>query len=177
MATFFLDLSVLTLYNNLHDASHFYKEIKMKKILIATAVALAATAASAAEFGVTANRDYAGANRNGTGITIGEKFGKVGVTAGFERTTAGTNDQDRLSLVAGYDIARFGQMTIAPKLGVAHLNNQTGADGYAMTVGIGAAVPLNKTVSLTADIARQYGQDRVAAFDGDRVTVGLRFKF
>lgn len=149
----------------------------MKKILIATAVALAATAVTAAEFGVTATRDYAGANRNGTGITIGEKFGKIGVTAGFERTTAGNNDQDRLSLTTGYDIARVGQMTIAPKLGVAHLNNQAGADGYAMTVGVGASVPLNKSVSLTADVARQYGQDRVAAFDGNRVTVGLRYKF
>lgn len=149
----------------------------MKKILIATAVALAATAVTAAEIGVTATRDYAGTDRNGGGITLGEKFGKVGITAGFERSTAGTNDQDRLSLVAGYDVAKVGQMTIAPKLGVAHLNNQTGADGYAMTVGIGAAVPLNKTVSLTADVARQYGQDRVQAFDGNRVTVGLRYKF
>ena len=149
----------------------------MKKILIATAVALAATAVTAADIGVTATRDYAGDNRNGAGITLGEKFGKVGVTAGFERTTAGNNDQDRLSLTAGYDIARFGQLTIAPKLGVAHLNNQRGADGYAMTVGVGASVPLNKSVSLTADVARQYGQDRVAAFDGNRVTVGLRYKF
>ena len=149
----------------------------MKKILIATAVALAATAATAAEFGITTTRDYAGVNRNGTGITVGEKFGKIGVTAGFERTTAGTNDQDRLSLVAGYDIAKVGSVTVAPKVGVAHLNNQTGADGYAMTVGVGASVPVTKQVSLTADVARQYGQDRVAAFDGNRVTVGLRYKF
>ncbi len=149
----------------------------MKKILIATAVALAATAASAAEVGVTTTRDYAGTDRNGFGVTLGEKFGKVGVTAGFERTTQGTNDQNRLSLVTGYDVAKVGPVTISPKLGIAHLDNQFGADGYAMTVGVGASVPLNRKVNLGLDVARQYGQDRVAAFDGNRVTVGLRFKF
>ena len=35
----------------------------MKKILIATAIALAATAASALEVGVTAARDYSGADK------------------------------------------------------------------------------------------------------------------
>lgn len=149
----------------------------MKKIAIASLIALAATAASALEVGVHATRDYAGVDRNGTGITIGEKFGRVGLTAGFERFTAGTNDQDRLSLVAGYDVAKVSKITITPKVGVAHLNNQSGADGYAMTVGVGASLPLNKQVSLTADVARQYGQDRVQSFDGDRVSVGLKYRF
>jgi hypothetical protein len=77
----------------------------MKKIAIASLIALAATTASALEVGVTTTREYIGTNSNGAGITVGEKFGKVGVTAGFERFTAGTNDQDRYSLVAGYDVA------------------------------------------------------------------------
>jgi outer membrane autotransporter protein len=166
----------------------------MKKILIATAVALAATAASALEVGITQTRDYSTTaevscgfiigpstcpkqDRNGTGITVGEKFGKVGLTAGFERFTAGGNDQDRLSLVAGYDVAKVGPFTVTPKVGVAHLNNQRGADGYAMTAGVGATFPVTKKLNLGLDVARQYGQDRVAAFDGDRVTVGLRYKF
>ncbi len=149
----------------------------MKKIAIASLFALAATATSAAEFGVTMTRDYAGTDRNGGGVSLGQKFGKVGVTAGFERTTAGNNDQDRLSLVAGYDAAKLGAVTITPKVGVAHLNNQTGADGYAMTVGVGATLPLTKTVSLGVDVARQYGQDRVQTFDGNRVTAGVRYSF
>jgi len=166
----------------------------MKKFAIATAIALAATAASAVEVGVTATRDYSksadvdcgfvvgpsscpGQNRNAAGITLGQSFGKVGVTAGFERFTRGTNDQDRYSLVAGYDVAKLGPVTVTPKVGVAYLNNQTGEDGYAMTVGVGASVPVTKQVSLTADVARQYGQDRVQAFDGNRVTVGVKYKF
>jgi outer membrane autotransporter protein len=150
----------------------------MKKIAIASIIALAATAASALEIGVVGTRDYSGVeNRNGAGVTLGNTYGKVGVTAGFERATKGDNDQDRYSLVAGYDAARLGPVTVTPKVGVAYLNNQVGENGYAMTVGLGASVPVTKQVSLTADVARQYGQDRVTQFDGNRVTVGLKYRF
>jgi outer membrane autotransporter protein len=150
----------------------------MKKFAIASIIALAATAASALEVGVTTTRDHSGAtDRTGSGVTISDKSGKVGLTAGFERFTAGTNDQDRFSLVAGYDVAKFGPVTVTPKLGAAYLNNQRGADGYAMTVGVGASMPVTKQVSLGLDVARQYGQDRVNQFDGNRVTVGLAYKF
>ena len=150
----------------------------MKKIAIASLIALAATAASALEVGVIATRDYSGEpNRNGAGLTVGEKFGKVGVTAGFERFTKGSNDQDRYSLVAGYDVAKVGTFTVTPKVGVAYLNNQTGSDGYAMTVGAGVSTPLTKQISLGLDVARQYGQKRVESSDGNTVTVGVSYKF
>ena len=150
----------------------------MKKFAIASILAIAATAASAVEVGVTATRDYSGAeNRNGGGITLGQTYGKVGATAGFERFTKGANDQDRYSLVAGYDVAKIGSVTVTPKVGVAYLNNQTGEDGYAMTVGVGARFPVTKQVSVGLDVARQYGQDRVNSFDGNRVTAGVVYKF
>ena len=149
----------------------------MKKIAIASLIALAATTASALEVGVTTTREYIGTNSNGAGITVGEKFGKVGVTAGFERFTAGTNDQDRYSLVAGYDVAKIGTATVAVKTGAAYLNNQTGSNGYAMTIGAGVSVPVTKQVSIGLDVARQYGQDRVSQFDGNRVTAGVNYRF
>ena len=149
----------------------------MKKIAIASLIALAATTASALEVGVTTTREYIGTNSNGAGITVGEKFGKVGVTAGFERFTAGTNDQDRYSLVAGYDVAQIGTATVAVKTGAAYLNNQTGSNGYAMTIGAGVSVPVTKQVSIGLDVARQYGQDRVSQFDGNRVTAGVNYRF
>jgi outer membrane autotransporter protein len=149
----------------------------MKKFAIATILAASAMSASALEVGVTGTRDYASTDRNGYGLTVGESFGKVGVTAGFDRFTSGANDQDRYSVVAGYDVAKFGPVTVTPKVGAAYLNNQTGADGYAMTVGVGASVPVTKQVSIGLDVARQYGQDRVSQFDGNRVTAGVRYKF
>lgn len=149
----------------------------MKKIAIASLIALAATAASAAEIGITGTRDYSGTDRNFVGVTLGQSFGKLGVTGGFERSTVTNNDQDRFSVVAGYDVAKVGPVTVTPKIGAAYLNNQTGADGYAMTVGLGASVPVTKQISVGLDVARQYGQDRVSQFDGTRVTAGVRYKF
>lgn len=149
----------------------------MKKFAIATAIALAATAASALEVGVTTARDYAGDNRNAAGFTVGQKFGAVTMTAGFDRATLGTNDQDRYSVVAGVNVAKLGPVTVGVRAGGAYLNNQTGADGYAAVVGVGASVPVTKQVSLTVDVTRQYGQDRVQSFDGDRVTAGLKYRF
>lgn len=179
----------------------------MKKILIASAIAIAATAASAMEVGVTAGTNFAksngtdcgfvvgpstctqGVDRTEYGVTVGEKFGRVGITAGFARSNGGSSItqptdgaykdqvQDRYSLVAGYDIAKIATITITPKLGVAYLNNARDTDGYAMTVGVGANIPVTKQVSLTADVARQYGQDRVNQFNGTRITAGLKYSF
>ena len=149
----------------------------MKKLVLATAIALAATAASALEVGVTATRDYSGDNRNFGGVTIGQHYGKLSATLGAERSSVGGNDQNRFSLVGGYDVAKIGQITVTPRLGVAYLNNQVGDNGYAMTVGVGASVPVTKQVSLGLAVDRQYGQDRVQQFDGNRVTVGAKYSF
>jgi opacity protein-like surface antigen len=149
----------------------------MKKTLIATLVALA-TAASATEIGVTTTRDYSGAaDRTGYGITLGEKYGTMGVTAGVERFVQGSNDQNRYSLVVGNDIAKLGPVTVTPKIGVAYLDNQTTKDGYAMTVGAGASMPVATKVTLGLDVARQIGQNSVSQFNGNRVTVGLKYGF
>ena len=68
-------------------------------------------------------------------------------------------------------------MTVAVKGGAAYLNNQTGQDGYAALVGVGASLPVAKKVALTLDATRQIGQDRVNSFDGNRVTAGVKFSF
>lgn len=150
----------------------------MKKFAIASIIALAATAASALELGVSTTRDYSGAqSRNGAGLSLTERFGGLGVTAGFDRFSKGANDQDRYSVVAGYDVLKAGAFTVTPKLGVAYLNNQTGNDGYAATIGAGVSTPLTKTVSVGLDVARQYGQSRVKSSDGNTVSVGLGYKF
>jgi hypothetical protein len=150
----------------------------MKNLAIVTILALSAATASALEVGVSTTADYSGINKStGYGLTLSKPVGAFGVTAGFDRFTAGNNDQDRYSLVTGYDIAKFSGVTLTPKLGVAYLNNQSSRDGYAMTVGVGASMPLTKTLSLSVDFARQYGQDRVKSSDGNTVTTGLAYRF
>jgi len=155
----------------------FKRKNYMKKFAIATMIALVATTASALEVGITTARDYAGTDRNATGVTVGEKFGAVTLTAGFDRSIQGANDQDRFSLVAGYNVAKLGPVSVAVKGGAAYLNNQTGQDGYAALIGVGASLPINKNMALTVDATRQHGQDRVNSFDGNRVTAGVKYSF
>jgi outer membrane autotransporter protein len=156
----------------------FLRGKNMKKIAIASIIALAATAASALEISTSAVRDYSGnPDRNGAGLSLTKRYGAVGVTAGVNSFTKGPNDQDRYSVIAGYDVAKVGAFTVTPKLGVAYLDNRTSQDGYAMTVGAGVSTPITKNVTLGLDVARQYGQDRVQAFDGNTVAVGLSYKF
>lgn len=149
----------------------------MKKLLIATTIALAAASASALELGVTAARDYAGDGRNAAGITLGQKYGAFGVTAGFDRATRGDVDQNRYTLVGSYDVATLGPVTVAGKVGVAYLDNQVGENGYAALAGVGATMPITKSIAATADFTRQFGQSRVSQYDGNRVTVGLKYSF
>lgn len=149
----------------------------MKKIAIASLIALAAMSASAMELGVTTARDFAGSDRNSFGITLGQKFGAAGITAGFDRTNSGVNDQDRYSLVGSYDVAKVGAATIAVKAGAAYLSTQGADDGYAALVGVGVSYPLTKNISVGLDLTNQIGQKRVEQFDGNRITAGLKFAF
>ena len=149
----------------------------MKKVLFATLATLALSA-SAIEVGVNGTRDYSGAaDRTGYGVTLGTKFGAFGVEAGYNRFVQGTNDQDRYSLVGSHDVTKVGPVTVALKGGVAYLMNQTGADGYAVTAGVGASVPVVKNLAATVDYRRQEGQSRVNAFDGNQIAVGLKYAF
>ena len=150
----------------------------MKKLAIATLVALAATTASALEMGVTASRDYSGVeNRNGFGVFVGDRAGRGAIQFGVEQFTHGSNNQDRVTAIGSYDLTKAGPVTLSARGGIAYLNNQTSQDGFAGLVGVGASVPINKALSFDASVVRQYGQDRVSQFDGNVVTAGLRVKF
>lgn len=151
----------------------------MKKIVLATVLALAAGVASAVEVGVTANRDYSqNQDRNGFGVTVGEKFGKTSVTGGFERYTQNSNDTNRYSLVGGYDVATIGKLTVTPKVGVAYIDPTTTANGWQGSVGVGASYAINKTTSLTADYRYQTAlQTRVENFNGNVISAGVKVSF
>jgi opacity protein-like surface antigen len=151
----------------------------MKKTAIASLLAVAAFSASAVEVGLTAQRDYSQTpDRNGFGITVGQKFDKVSVTGGFERYTQNTNDTNRYSLVGGYDVAKFGDFTITPKIGVAYLDPTTTQNGWQGSVGVGASYSVTKTVALTADYRYQTAlQSRVDNFNGNVISAGIKVGF
>ena len=149
------------------------------KVKLALVALMLAGSAQAIEVGVTANRDYSqNPDKNGFGVTVGEHFGKTSVTGGFERYTQNSNDTNRYSLVAGYDVAKFGDVTITPKVGVAYLNPTTTENGWQATAGVGASYALTKSVALTADYRYQTSlQSRVDNFNGNVVSAGLKFSF
>ena len=155
----------------------------MKKFAIASLFVLAAASASAQEastpalgldFGVEVSRDN---DRNSYGLTVGNRYDAVTVTAGLATTYDQADDQRRLSLVAGYDVVELGPVTVTAKAGAAYLVNEVASNGWAGTVGLGLSVPVTGNVSATLDLARQYGQDRVSQFDGDRVAFGIKVGF
>lgn len=150
----------------------------MKKFAIATILAVSAISASAVEVGVTTTTDYSARDANqGFGVTVGQQYGAVNLTAGYQRFNTEQNDLNRYSLTAGYTVAKLGPVTITPNIGVAYLDNQRVSDGYSMSVGVAASVPVAKNVGFVVNASRQYGQQRVSTFDGNAITAGLKYVF
>jgi opacity protein-like surface antigen len=151
----------------------------MKKIAIASMLAIAAMTASAVEVGVTTTEGFQGGHTFGQGLTVGETFGGFGVTAGWTRFTRpeGQDDQTRTSIVVDKTVYNLGPVGFAGRVGVAHLDNATSLDGNAATVGVGAKYAVTKQISLNVALDKQYGQGKVSQFDGNQLTAGLTFGF
>lgn len=150
----------------------------MKKFAIATVMALAAFAASAVEVGVTAvNQTTPNPNRYGYGVTVGENFGSYNLTAGVSRFEREANDQTRYTLVGSREVYKVGPVGLTGRVGYAYLNNATGSDGSALTVGVGATVPVAKNVTAGLSVDRQYGQSRIDQFNGNVVTASVKYGF
>jgi outer membrane autotransporter protein len=147
----------------------------MKNIILATAL-LASMSAQAVELGINASRDTANSDRTGYGLTIGQKYDKVGITAGFDRYTTGI-DLNKYTLVTSYDVTKVGAATIAVKGGVAYLDQKGTTDGYAALLGAGVSYPLSKQVALTADYRYQAGQSKISSLDGGTIAAGLKYSF
>ena len=147
----------------------------MKKLVLVTALMIAFSA-NAIEVGVNGSTDSAGTDRTAYGVTLGQKFGGFGVTAGFDRYTKNV-DLDKYSLVGSYDVTRVGTATIAVKAGAAYLNQKTSNDGYAALVGAGVTLPITKQLAATVDYRYQAGQSSVRSLDGSTVSAGLKYSF
>jgi hypothetical protein len=148
----------------------------MKKLVILAALAAAAVSASALEVGVRAGNSPV-ADNTVVGATIGQKFGPVGLEAAFDRTTRGSENLNKWSAVASYDMVTLAGVTIAPKAGVAFIDPSIAPNGYAVVVGAGASLPVTSNIKLVADAMWQDGQTRVSGVDGVYYTVGVKYSF
>jgi outer membrane autotransporter protein len=154
----------------------------MKKVLLALALSLGLIGtASAVNFGVNGGV-ITGSNDGGVaGVTVGEKFGKFGVDAGFARGWGDVTTSDRWTLVGGYDVAKVAGITVTPKVGYAYLNNSSTTannrtpSASAALVGVGASYPVTKQIAATADYAYQFSGNSNNI--GNVVTAGLKYSF
>jgi hypothetical protein len=157
------------------------KGVYMKKTLIAIAAMAFIGAASAVEVGVFGGEDAShqdsGLNHSLFGASVGEHFGPVSATAEFARKNEIGTNQNRSSLVAGYDVATVGTVTVTPKVGGTFVDNEIVQSGYALRYGVGASVPLASKVAGTVDVYRLQGDSRITSQTGNTVTAGVRFSF
>jgi len=151
----------------------------MKKLVIMAALAVAAVSASAVELGVRGTFSSADNMADSVGVTVGQKFGKFGAEGAYDRTTRGTANVDRWSLVGSYDVVKLGPVMVAATAGVATINSdaKNSPSGGAMTVGANASLPLTKQLSLVGGYYYQSGADRISFADGNYFTVGAKFSF
>ena len=153
----------------------------MKKIAIATLLAVAVVSASAVEVGVNGSYDGTKHDHAGYGVTVGEHFGSFSATAGYDRYS--NNNLNKFSVVGGYDVAKVGTATLTAKAGVVYLDQEAGKtyskdrNGYAGLIGAGISIPVTKSVSATADYRYQAGQSRVNDLNGSTVLVGAKYSF
>ena len=152
----------------------------MKKSLFALLM-VASGLASAVEVGINAG-GVSGGNAGGlAGVTLGERFGKFNVDAGFARGWQQVTTVDRWTLVGGYDVTKVAGVTVTPKVGYAYLNNSATTasnntpSASAALVGVGLSYPVTKSVAATADYAYQFSGNSNNI--GNVVTAGLKYSF
>jgi hypothetical protein len=167
--------------NGSHESS-FKKEIGMKKVLVALALSMGLIGtASAVDFGVNGGVVTGGNDGGVAGVTVGEKFGKISVDAGFARGWQQDTTSDRWTLVAGYDVAKVAGVTVTPKVGYAYLDNsnttiaKAAPSASAGLVGVGFSYPVAKKIAATADYAYQFSGS--SNNNANVITAGLKYSF
>lgn len=154
----------------------------MKKVLLALALSMGLIGtASAVNFGVNGGVVTGGNDGGLAGVTVGEKFGKISVDAGYARGWQDLTTSNRWTLVAGYDVARVSGVTVTPKIGYAYLDNSNTAiknsapSASAGLVGVGVSYPVAKQISATADYAYQFSGS--SNNNANVITAGLKYSF
>ena len=144
----------------------------IKKIVLVASLVGAVTAAQAVEVGVTGGTNLS-SSENAWGVTIGKTVGVMNVTGGFARSSTA----DSYSVVGAAPVAKLGRAMVAVKAGGVYVDSATTPDGYAVTVGAGASMPLAAKLAATVDYTYQAGQDIVKSQNGSKVTAGLKYSF
>lgn len=148
----------------------------MKKTFIGLALATAVGTASAVDVGVNYSRDVTN-DVNGVGISVGQTWNKFSLTVGAERFDTVGGNQDQVSLIGGYQVFKVMGVAVDAQVGAVYIQADGAKDGLTNVIGLGAALPLTKSLAVVGDVRRTIGIDTMKVHNGTTAGVGLRYSF
>ena len=140
----------------------------MKKAIIASMLAITTTA-FAGEVSVSGAHDY---TLQKSGVRVATSVAGVSLTA-----TRIDDSYNRYAVGKQFEITKIGPMSLSAGGSVAYQDTAKGDNGYGLSVGVKATLPITKQIDLVASTERFVGQDRIANFNGNTGTIGLNVKF
>jgi hypothetical protein len=139
----------------------------MKKIIMATLFASTAFAASAVE--VSAVRDY---NLDANGYRVAGTVSAFNVSA-----TRIDNEYNRFAVGKTFELTKVGKVGVSANVAGVYQDTIGGTNGYGLTAGLKATLPITKSIDVVAGVERFAGQERVKQFNGTTGTIGMNIKF
>jgi hypothetical protein len=140
----------------------------MKKAIIASMLAIT-TAAFAGDFSVSGVYDYTAKEQ---GVRVGTSVAGLSLTA-----TNIENHYNRFGVGKDFQLAKIGPVALSAGATVSYQDTLNGVNGYGLSVGAKATLPITKQIDLVASTERFAGQERVSQFNGNTGSIGLKVKF
>ena len=148
----------------------------MKKLVAAVLTSAALTSAQAVDLSVYGVHTLDPSN-TGYGIELGHAMGQWRVGLSAESVEVGRNNVESYFSTVSYDVYKLGVLTVSAQVGGGYVRQEVGSNGWAATVGAGAALAFTKNTSAVLDVRHQLGQNKIDSLDGSSVTLGVRYSF
>lgn len=148
----------------------------MKTILATAILALTATAATAADVGVSVVRDNHAAQTGARVELALPEFSGFGITP----TASVTNMPDfytRYALGGKATLVQLGDFSAGVGVSGVYQATRHGENGYGVVGALRADYTLTKNVSVFATVERFWGQHRVSQSNGNVSGVGVSYRF
>jgi hypothetical protein len=146
----------------------------MKKLAMTFALALMVSSAMATEVGMSYVHDHA-ANENGVRVEVGTKsFYNVTPKASV---TYIENVYTRYAVGGDVNLVKLGAVDVTAAATGFYNDATVGENGFGVTVGAKASVPVSKHFHLVAGYERVFAQDKIQNVEGNVFTAGIAAKF
>jgi hypothetical protein len=150
----------------------------MKKLLISLLL-LIGLSANAVELGLVTTYNKT-TDTSGQGVTIGEKFDKVGVSYGYFQSVSSTGLwQHKSAYTANYTLYDLNKVSFNVKAGYAHIDKQNStANGWTTLTGLGASYKLSDSTKLAVEYVRQHSSSNtMSVYNANILQAGLKVSF